>query len=264
MHRYFVYIIIALVSISCYQNNNKLSFISINLDNIKDSDSNVDIDSLTLSLLNKNADLIELRKDNINHQFYRKISNKNYFTLLQDSSSEEIGNSILFVNKNLLDLLVTSQHVIKSNMLNQNQNVISWYKFKYIKSGYIFYVFTLNTQSYTDDNQTKLIAFNLLNKINEVSSGAPVIILNNEFSNKEEMNQYITNKWIDNYNFNAINNKGKCCVKFFINDFFKIKTLEKDSLDPASYCNIHVRFSLNMKAVKKNLTGNELSELIIK
>ncbi len=264
MHRLFICILLALTCFSCFRNESKLSLLFINLNSIKSIDANLNTDSLTNLIFKTKAEIIEIKQDSLSKRDNFKIYNDNYIVVSADSASPVSNNSILLVNKNLLHLSATSQHIINSSMLQQNKNIIYWYKFKYIKKGYIFYVFKLHTQVDVNSNQSKLIAFNLLNKINEVSSGAPVIILNNEFPSNNTLNQFITSKWIDHYNFNEINNQGKCCVQFFINDFFKLNSLAKDTLDPNSYCKIRVRFSLNMNNVKKNVTGNSLSDLITK
>ncbi len=263
MHRFIFYIVLVLICFSCSQNANQLSFISIDLDVIKENNPDINIDSLISTVLNNKSDLIEINpcvKDQI-------IDINNKYLILSENlrvPNSTNCNSLLLVNKNILELLVSSRYVIENKIFEIDSNIISWYKFKYLKSGYIFYVFTINAQLNLNNEQTKLIAFYLLDKINEVSAGAPVIILNTEISNSLRMNHFITNKWIDSYNFNAVNNNTNNCVKFFVNDFFKVRNLNSDTLTATSYCNIHVKFSLNMQKVKKNSTGNQLNELLIK
>ncbi len=258
MQRLFTFIIIIFVCFGCYQNKNKLSFISINIDN----NNFLKKDSVFNSIKTLRPDIIE-----INDLFFNNFSesqnfDEDYINLSkQENITSNQANSLLFANKDLIELLVSSKQIIYHDTLEYNLNIISWYKLRYIKSGYIFYVFILDSQLSLDTKQIKLISYRLLTKINEVTAGAPVIILNKNYKTLI-INDLITNEWIDNYGFKAVNNEN--CIRFYVNDFFKVIKITQDSIHPSSFCNIHIKFSMNTGSVKRNKLGDQLNELLVK
>ena len=260
MYRLFAFILL-LVCFGCYQNTNKLSFVSLNLA----EETLQNTDSVNKFLSNLDTDLIEI-KTTFNDSIQLKQTLKEDYIIISNYyvSQPSQTNSVLYAHKKLIELLVSSTQSIDHDLLKNHLNSISWYKLKYLKSGYIFYVFKIDTQEALENNQIKLITYHLLKKIDEISAGAPVIVLSNNVSNSYLMNDILTNKWVDYYNFNAIKSMSNSCIKFYVNDFFKVINLNKDTVNTLSICNIQIKFSLNTSNVERNMVGDRLNDLLIK
>ncbi|MCW3785163.1 hypothetical protein [Plebeiibacterium sediminum] len=254
-------LILILICFGCYQNNNKLSFVSLNFANKIQHNT----DSISKYISGLSSDLIEIKTAITDSIVLNRVLNEDYNIISSNTENESTKtNSVLYANKQLIELLSSSTLLIKHDILMSELNIISWYKLKYLKSGYIFYVFKIDTQDTLNDKQIKLISYHLLKKVDEISAGAPVIILSNNISNCLEMSNILTNEWIDNYNFKAIKSMTNSCIKFYVNDFFKVINLNKDTVNTLSLCNIQIKFSLNTNNVERNMVGDQLNDLLIK
>ncbi len=260
MQRIITFILL-LICFGCYHNTNILSFASLNLA----EETLQNTDSINIFLSKLNTDLIEI-KTSIHDSMEHNQSLKDDYIIISNYNKTQPSktNSVLYANKKLIELLVSSTQSIDHDTLKNHLNSISWYKLKYLKSGYIFYVFKIDTQDALNSSQIKLITYHLLKKIDEISAGAPVIVLSNIISKSLLMSDILTNQWVDNYNFNAIKSMSNSCIKFYVNDFFKVINLNKDTVNTLSNCNIQIKFSLNTSNVERNIVGDQLNDLLIK
>jgi hypothetical protein len=218
----------------------------------------VSVDSIHLSVLDFNPHLVILQNACIGNKYRQSIELQGYDivdlnTNLLDST---LVNSSLLLKKDKFDLLASSTHIFNDTTLLFGENILNWAKLRYRKSGHIFFVFDFRVQNNLNAEQLKWISYNLLYKINEVTAGAPVVIVGDFYDKNRVINTLITKDWKDMYSFKEVAGNSNENTRFYVNDFLKVKNTIYNTFNDTLVSNIIIRFSIRTQ----NISPSELGE----
>ncbi|MCW3806987.1 hypothetical protein [Plebeiibacterium marinum] len=250
-----------IICTGCFNTNNKISVVSFDFTNSYSQKSSSHRDSILNFIKILKSDIVEVRGFFSFEHFKNVIDENEYEILCTDTiyKGSLSFNNFLLINKKVISLLTSStQFENKGNSFGNK--VVSWYKFKYLKTGYIFYLFKLNVGNGINPSKRQLLSYNLLKKVHDISSGAPVVIMSYFDTNNEIVSELITKQWKGHYNLFKAPVKRNKELKFFTNDFFKIKSINENVTDSYLMSNISIKFSQKTKIIKKNSYGDVLPE----
>lgn len=189
----------------------------------------------------------------------KKVITSNGYSVV-NLNETHIDSSILYsfivIKKDEFDLLARSTYVFNNSLLHSNKSVLYWVKLKYRGSGHIFFVFGIKIQMDLTEEQLGFITISLLNKIDDISGAAPVVLISDFYDINDNFSNLITNEWLLKYSFTEVNVDGK--FKFFVNDFLKIKSTMNSCFADTLISNIIVKFSINTNNISRNKYGDVL------
>ncbi len=263
MKYYLLSIFIVVINSCTLKNDNRISVSTFNfgcteLDSI--SEINIDsekFDSLSLFISRKKPDLIRFKSAFLSSDCISKIEQKGYefLPLFISGNKDTTSASSVIIKKNSFELLTSSVITYEPSFKDTNQIVVSWFKLKSKESGYIFYLFNVIIHSKLEEDKAELIGENILQRMDEISSGLPVIVVGNFNDHNDLLKEIIISKSEEIYPLYSIKMDNGRNSNFIINDYLKItNTYISDHFSSDSVVNNEVlRFSIQTKKV----TGNK-------
>ena len=218
-------------------------------------------DTLKVLISKSDPDLISFKGTQFAEECVEQIENRGYefIPINYKKSDTDLFIFPIVFKTSSFNYLASSYYTYKQDTLEKNKNLVSWFKFKNVGTGHIFYVFNLQLQENLNQYQSQLIAYDLLRRIDQISSGAPVIFIG-EFYNKNcHVKKILTDNWKNVYPLSEIKTPDSNS-DFLVNDFLKVKSAFSDYSNDSLVNNVVFKFNFNTQKINKNKSGDIIPE----
>lgn len=249
----------------CDKGNKGVSFSTIKFD-CRYTSNPIEInqplfDTLQLFIQNAKPDLISFKETEFTDECINQIESTGYkfIPINMPNDSNTIKFSPVAIKKTSFEFLASSYYVYKDDTLQQNKNMLSWYQLKNNDSGHIFYFFRLQLQDRLNSHQSEMIAFDLLKRIDEISSGVPVILMGNFNNSNVGIKELLTNNWKNIYALSDARSTNRE-TNFLVNDFLKIVTSYSLQKNDSLINREIVQFTFSNSNISKSKKGNTIPE----
>lgn len=252
------------IVLSCNHNDKKLSIVALNFDctqeGIQSDKLPVSLDFIHLTVLDFNPHLVIFQNACIGNEYRHDIELQGYkiIDLSTNVLDSTLVNSTILLKNDKFDLLASSTHLFNDTTFILGANVLNWAKLRYRNSGHIFFVFDFRIQNDLNAMQLKWVSYNLMYKINEVTAGAPVIIIGDFYDQNRVINTLITKEWRDMYSFKEVVKNSNENTRFYVNDFLKVKNTIRNTFNDTLVSNIIISFSIRTQNISPNSEGEIL------
>ncbi len=261
--RYFLFfkkalvILFLILGLFCCDNSNQN--ISVSLIALSCMNGNQVTDTLDNLIQTFKPDILSYKCSSICPECSTLVIDNNYqlFNLNTIQENDNYKQSYIAFKNNLFDLQSSGEIVYKDSLLNKDGSFLNWIKLKDTKLGYIFFVFNLSIYYDLTKSQADSIGSKILKKIDETSSGAPVILIS-KLKSDNYLNYLISQEWKGLYTLNKVENLRSDNATFFINDFFT-ESVKNGFLDEKNGNNeLILKFNKKIKKITKNEDGIEM------
>ncbi len=249
----------------CDKGNKGVSFSTIKFD-CRYTSNPIDqyqplFDTLQLFIKNAKPDLISFKETEFTSECINKIESTGYkfIPINMPNDSTKVKFSPVAIKKTSFDFLASSYYVYKNDTLQKNKNMLSWYQLKNTDSGHIFYFFRLQLQDSLNSYQSEMIAFDLLKRIDEISSGVPVILMGNFNDSNIRIKALLTKNWDNIYALSNAKSTNRN-TNFLVNDFLNIVSSYKPQSNDTLINREIVRFTFNNNTISKSNNGKTIPE----
>lgn len=249
----------------CAKGNKGVSFSTIKFD-CRYTSNPIDLyqpsfDTLKLFIENAKPDLISFNETEFTGECINQIESTGYrfIPINMPNDSTTVRFSPVAIKKSSFEFLASSYYVYKNDTLQEHTNMLSWYQLKNLESGHIFYFFSIHLQDTLNSYQSQIIAFDLLKRIDEISSGVPVILMGNFNESNASIKELLTKKWIDIYALSDAKSTSRE-TNFLVNDFLKIVSSYKPQSNDTLINREIVRFTFNSNNISKSIKGKTIPE----
>ncbi len=252
------------IIVSCTDKGNKVSVSTIKFDCDTSNLINVDqpfFDTIQFFISNSEPDLISFKETSFTSECISSIENKGYKFVHVKNHYDSIGVlSPVAYKTTSFDFMASSYYIFKNEDLKPGANIVSWFQLKNKGSGHVFYMFSLQLQDTLNYYQSKKIGFELLKRIDQISSGVPVILVGEFYNKNKIIKELLTENWKNTYPLNEVKASGNHS-NFLVNDFLKIKSTFSDRSNDSLINNVVVKFTINSNKITKNKTGELIPEM---
>ena len=216
-------------------------------------------DTLQFYIRKSNPDLISFKETQFTNKCLTTIEQKGYeFIHIHDPNLDStLFFSPIAFKSTSFKYLASSFYVYKNDTLEESKNIVSWFQFKNIGSGHIFYVFNIQLQEELNEFQSRLIGIDLLKRIDQISSGLPVILIGDFYNRNQDIKNLLTDNWNNTYPLSDINSSANKS-DFLINDFLKVKSSHTNYSNDSLVNNVVFKFNFNTNKIDKNDSGKSL------
>lgn len=218
-------------------------------------------DSLQLFIQNDKPDLISFKETDFTNECIKQIESIGYrfIPINMPNDSTKIDFSPVAIKKTAFEFLGSSYYIFKNDTLQQNKNMLFWYQLKNCDSGHVFYFFRLQLQDSLNTKQSEIIAFDLLKRIDEISSGVPVILMGNFKDSNARIKALLTYSWKNIYTLSDAKSSNRE-TNFLVNDFLDIVSSYSMQKNDSLIFREIVRFTFNNSNISKSNKGKTIPE----
>jgi hypothetical protein len=246
--------------VSCKPNPKNLSFSTLQFNCDIPSNllhySNSYFDTLNVLLLSKKPDIVSFQLTHMTSDCVEVLEKSGYrFIYLQENTNNRKWYAPILINTKHISLLASSIYSFQHDSLDSNANFITWIKLKNIDSGHIFFVFNLHLQDNLSIWKSNFIGFELLQRIDKITAGVPVLITGRFNNSKKVLIQVLTENWQGLYPFYIVRNKHTGEVNFLVNEYLKVKNIFYKDYNDTLMSNYVVRFIINSQKVSRTIAG---------
>lgn len=259
-----IFIICIFLLFSCSLGNNKLSISALKF-NYQYSNK-IDLhkpcfDTLQSFISFYKPDLIIFKETVFTKACIFAIESKGYsfipvYTSGMDSS---LFLTPIIIKNAAFDVLGGSYYVYENDSLLFSKNMLEWFELKSKSSGHVFYVFNLQLQSILNMYQSEIIAYDLLQRIDQLSAGLPVLLLGDFNKENEIVKKLLTDNWLNIFPLREI--RSDINSDFLVNDFFKVINSYSEESSDSLMNNLVIKFFINSQNITKSKTGKLLPTL---
>lgn len=249
----------------CDRGNKGVSFSTIKFD-CRYTSNPIDryqpaFDTLQLFILRASPDLISFKETEFTGDCIKQIESTGYkfIPINMPNDSASVKFSPVAIKKTSFEFLASSYYIYKNDRLKPNKNMLSWYQLKNSESGHVFYFFMLQLQDSLNSRQSELIAFDLLKRIDEISSGVPVILMGNFNDSNTIVKNLLTNNWKNIYALSDAKSTNRN-TNFLANDFLKIVSSYSSQKNDTLINREIVRFTFSKNNISRSISGKTIPE----
>ncbi len=218
-------------------------------------------DTLQFFISRSNPDLISFKESNFSRKCTDHIESIGYrfmpLNIAQDSTLQLVSPVAYKISS--FDFLASSVISYNNDSLRYGQNLVSWYQLRNQRTGHIFYLFNLQLQKNLTLYQSRLIGFDLLRKIDEISAGVPVILIGDFYGSNAEIKRLLTDNWKNTYPLSEVKTSHQES-DFLVNEFLKIKNSSSNKTNDSIINSVVIQFAINTKKISRSKSGHPIPE----